>query len=55
MLGDVQHEHTAGGRRTEKRLGHPIHTSVREAAHLCEIDFGIAHFLVTGNAAVSIP
>ena len=37
MLGGMQHDHTAGRRRRQERLGHPIHASAREAAHLREI------------------
>jgi hypothetical protein len=37
MLGGMQHDHTASGRRRQKRLGHPIHASAREAAHLQEV------------------
>jgi hypothetical protein len=34
MLGGMQHDRTAGGRRRQERLGHPIDASAREAAHL---------------------
>jgi hypothetical protein len=37
MLGGMQHDHTAGWRRRERRLGHLIHVSAGEAAHLREI------------------
>jgi hypothetical protein len=37
MLGGVQHDQAAGRANREKRLGHPIHASAREAAHLREI------------------
>lgn len=37
MLGGMQHDHTAGRRTRQKRLGHPIHASAREAAHLREV------------------
>ena len=37
MLGGMQHDHTAGRRRRERRLGHLIHASAGEATHLREI------------------
>ena len=37
MLGGMQHDHTAVRLRKERRLGHPIHASAREAVHLHEV------------------
>ena len=37
MLGGMQHDHPVGRRRRKRRLGHPIYTSAREAAHLREV------------------
>lgn len=37
MLRGMQHDHSTGRRRRERRLGHPVHASAREAAHLREV------------------